>query len=128
MKRLLGISLVPLSKRPRTKDDDEDEKDSGMTLEQALDRYPNCRAPFGRTTLTKWRWATHNASFDWILGIIVPRRGGVTGYYKPVHESLVFPGEIIVKRGEIVMPLFLGPGADNRRREIPLFSTQASAN
>src|SRR6202043_3168447 len=32
----------------------------------------------------------HNAPFNRILGIVIPRRGGVTGYYKPVHESLVF--------------------------------------
>ena len=66
------------------------------------------------------RRRTHNASFDRILGIIVPRRGGVTGHYKPVHQSLVFLGEIIVESREIVVPLFLGPRADNRRRDDPV--------
>src|SRR5271165_4410364 len=72
-----------------------------------------------RISLVPWR-RTHNASFDRILGIIVPQRGGVTGHYKPVHQSLVFPGEIIVESGEIVVPLFFGPGADNRRRDDPV--------
>src|ERR1700759_4638921 len=61
-----------------------------------------------------------HASFDRILGIIVPRRGGVTRYYKPIHESLVFLGKFIVKRSAILMPLFLGPGADNRCRDDPV--------
>jgi hypothetical protein len=63
---------------------------------------------------------THDTSFDRILGIIIPGRGGVTGYYEPVHQSLIFLGENIVKRREIVMPLFLCPGADNRRRDDPV--------
>jgi hypothetical protein len=35
-KQAVGVSLVPPEKRPRTKDDDEDEQDSDM----ALNSYP----------------------------------------------------------------------------------------
>jgi hypothetical protein len=63
----------------------------------------------------------HDASFDRILGIVVPRRGGVAGCYEVVHESLVFLGEIVVQRSGIVLPMFLSPGSDNRRRDDLVF-------